>query len=163
MEKNCIVINIENETELLNKWDSEKSFNEDFKSYIISKTNEISNNEKINLIINSNNFIEQSLVADMFFKWINKEIRNIQNKKVNNTIKQIKLLIIGILFIVISLYIEQTNNIVLFTVISTIGAFAVWEAASIWIIENPELRKNNKILNKINKNLNIIVNNKQGL
>ncbi len=163
MEKNCIVINIENETELLNKWDSEKSFNEDFKSYIISKINEISNNEKINLIINNNNFIEQSLVEDIFFKWINKEIRNIQNKKVNNTKKQIKLLIIGILFIVISLYIEQTNNIVLFTVISTIGAFAVWEAASIWIIENPELRKNNKILNKINKNLNIIVNNKQGL
>lgn len=163
MEKNCIVINIENETELLNKWDSEKSFNEDFKSYIISKTNEISNNEKINLIINSNNFIEQSLVEDMFFKWINKEICNIQNKKVNNIIKQIKLLIIGIIFIAISLYIEQTNNIVLFTVISTIGAFAVWEAASIWIIENPELRKNNKMLNKINKNLNIIVNNKQGL
>lgn len=163
MEKNCILINIENETELLNKWDSEKSFNEDFKSYIISKINEISNNEKINLIINNNNFIEQSLVEDIFFKWINKEIRNIQNKKVNNTKKQIKLLIIGILFIVISLYIEQTNNIVLFTVISTIGAFAVWEAASIWIIENPELRKNNKILNKINKNLNIIVNNKQGL
>ena len=47
---------------------------------------------------------------------------------------------IGVLFIAFGLYASDMLPALTGEIISMIGAFSMWEAASIWIVENPENR-----------------------
>ena len=64
-------------------------------------------------------------------------------------VEQLWMFAIGVLFIAVSLILEKRIPVVWFTVLSTIGAFSIWEAASIWIVRNPALRLNRKMVSKI--------------
>jgi hypothetical protein len=44
---------------------------------------------------------------------------------------------------------QPTVGVVWFTVLSTIGAFSMWEAASIWIIQNPKLRMRKRAISRL--------------
>ena len=68
-------------------------------------------------------------------------------------IQQLWMFIVGFVFIGLSLMIDETSNAVLFTVLSTIGAFSMWEAASIFIIQNPKLRRRKFILKKLSHDI----------
>jgi len=60
---------------------------------------------------------------------------------------------LGVLFITISLALQPVVNVVWFTVLSTIGAFSMWEAASIWIVQNPKLSMRKRIVARLSKQL----------
>ena len=64
---------------------------------------------------------------------------------------------VGVCFIAVSLALESKVGVVWFTVLSTIGAFSMWEAASIWIIQNPRLRLRKRIVGKLKDNISISV------
>lgn len=55
-------------------------------------------------------------------------------------LKQFWMFGIGVLFIAFGLYTSDKLPALIGEIISTIGAFAMWETASIWIVENPENR-----------------------
>ena len=61
----------------------------------------------------------------------------------------IRLLIIGILFIVIGISSSNHVNPVIAAIVSTIGSFSVWEASAEWIETLPALRKKEKVLKRI--------------
>ena len=42
-------------------------------------------------------------------------------------------------------------NSIIYTIISTIGSFAIWEASNIWIIENMESKIKRRILTSLLK------------
>ena len=56
---------------------------------------------------------------------------------------------IGIIFTVLSVVLEQNENIVSLTVLSAIGGFAMWDAAQVWISENPVIKLKKKILQQL--------------
>ncbi len=61
-------------------------------------------------------------------------------------ISAIRLLIIGVVFIVIGIAFASKMNEVVAAIISTIGSFSVWEASAQWIETLPALRKKDRIL-----------------
>ena len=83
-------------------------------------------------------YIDEEKIKKAFSKYINDKIEYNERKKRFNRVKQIRLFIIGIIFIGLSILIGAILESILYTIISTIGSFAIWEAANIWIVENME-------------------------
>lgn len=63
----------------------------------------------------------------------------------------VRLLLIGILFIMIGLALAPKLKEILAAIISTIGSFSVWEAAARWIETLPALIRKEKVLNVLEK------------
>ena len=57
--------------------------------------------------------------------------------------------VIGIIFTVLSVVLERSENIVSLTVLFAIGGFAMWDAAAVWISENPLIRMKEKMLQQL--------------
>lgn len=58
----------------------------------------------------------------------------------------LRLLLIGVAFILLGLVLAPKLNEVLAAIVSTIGSFSVWEASAQWIEVLPALRKKDRIL-----------------
>ncbi len=67
------------------------------------------------------------------------DIRNANQKRFNR-LKQIWLLCIGVAFVAAGILLDGILGSVPVELISIVGSFAVWEAANIWIVENPRTR-----------------------
>lgn len=134
-----ILIKVEDEKELYNKFDEScNTISDEIITYIesqLSKKNVIDN---LIIKISSKNYIDEEKIKKAFSKYINDKIEYNERKKRFNRVKQIRLFIIGIIFIGLSILIGAILESILYTIISTIGSFAIWEAANIWIVENME-------------------------
>ena len=62
---------------------------------------------------------------------------------------------VGFAFVMLSTILESRIPTVLFTVTSTIGAFAIWEASAIWIIENPRIQLSRQVKRKLFKDMKL--------
>lgn len=78
-----------------------------------------------------------------------------------NTLNMIRLMVIGIFFILLWLYVSAGTDGVGPEILSIIGSFAVWEATNILIVDNPEIRIN-KLLLRILENAEITFTTRQG-
>ncbi len=57
--------------------------------------------------------------------------------------------LIGIIFIMLWIFIGASIEAVGAEVLSIIGSFAIWEAANIWIVDNPEIDLEIKRLKRV--------------
>ncbi len=90
-----------------------------------------------------------------FHQWICDEDEGIKREFHKNNVQQAWMFGVGVLFIAVSLLLDGKVGMVWYTVLSTIGAFSMWEAAGIWIIHNPKLRMRKKIAKAIGENAEI--------
>ena len=74
--------------------------------------------------------------------------RNIKESRIYRT-DSIRLLVLGIVFIAIGLFLNGRVNPVIGTIVSTIGSFSVWEASAVWIKTLPVLRGRRMVLKKL--------------
>lgn len=72
-------------------------------------------------------------------------VRN-RREMLKSNLRALRLLVIGILFIILGLACAAWIKEVPAAVISTIGSFSVWEASAEWIETLPVLRKRDRIL-----------------
>ncbi len=145
-----INLNIENEKELYNPFDTEADFlSEDIKSYITNRMGDKSIGEEVKIRIISPCSVNQERIKKAFHKWVDEEENAIKKEFRRNFVQQIWMFAIGVVFIALSLFLENKIGVVWYTVLSTIGAFSMWEAASIWIIQNPKLRLRRRTVKKI--------------
>ncbi len=77
------------------------------------------------------------------------ELRNYNQKRLNR-IKQLWLLCVGVVFVAAGILLDGVLGSVPVELISIVGSFAVWEAANIWIVENPRNRLAKRTLKKLN-------------
>ncbi len=63
--------------------------------------------------------------------------------------QQIRLLIIGVVFILLWLYVNAKTDDVGTEILSIIGSFAIWEFTDFWLVENPENRRQRLFLRKL--------------
>ena len=61
----------------------------------------------------------------------------------------------GLSFVTINLSLQDRIPIVWYAVLSTIGAFSIWEASSFWIVKNPKIGIRKKTLEKLRSHTEI--------
>ena len=151
-----IRLKVENEDELYNSFDPlEDRISEDVKLYIADRISRKSIGQDIELHIISEEPIDEDRFHNALQGWISEEKAGIIADRRKNTIQQLWLLSIGVVFIAISAMLESQVSVIWFTVLSTIGAFSVWEAANIWIVENPKLRLRKRMIRRIGNQVQI--------
>ena len=147
METYEIRIKIREENDLYNSFDeTQTTLNGDVIDYIVQKLDDVSIQEQIVLLIKSDAPIDAGRVQAAFQSLIAEREQQIQKQKRLNLLKQLRLLLIGVFFIAVALFLSDKVSPVFAELISIVGSFSVWEAANIWIVENPKMRWEKRLL-----------------
>ena len=139
---NTIKLQIEKESDLYNPFDPEgEMLSGDVKDYILERMHAGQRARDIEIQIISEEEIDEEKTEAAIHRWINEEERRIRKEFHSNVLQMLFMFGVGVLFILLSIVLQSKVHVVWFTVLSTIGAFSMWEAASIWIIRNPKLKR----------------------
>ena len=149
-----IALNVTNEEQLYNSFDPQRNLlNEEVKSYLLGEVQIEGRMDGINLEVRSTTPIDEERFKSSIRRWIEEEEQSIRVTRRRNVIQQAWMFGSGVLFIALSLLLQPVVNVVWFTVLSTIGAFSMWEAASIWIVQNPKLRLRKHAVKRLDSEL----------
>ena len=155
---NKIKLLAEDEKELFHSYDpDEESFTDDIKSYLLHCLKKIDADREITLQVISAQPISEERIQKAADNWIKEEKEEIREQNRENMIHQLWMFGIGIVFLSISIILQPKVDLIWYTILSTIGSLSIWEAASVWIVENPKLRKHLKTLEKLEKNIRFSV------
>ena len=146
---------IGSESDLYCPYNNDCELDEGVTEYIIRKAKGKKSGENIVIKIISGEPVDEERVRSAFNKFY--EETALQNKRMarKNGLKQLWMFIIGIVFIGLSIILDSKIDMLVFQIISTIGAFAIWEASSIWIVDNPALTITKIVNKKLLKDLTI--------
>jgi hypothetical protein len=151
-----IYINVDNESDIYSTFGGPGDLNGEFVDYVIGKLKDSELLEPVQLIFQSHEAMDEQRVRDSISMWIKNEKHELQREEHTNKLHQLWLLIIGVVFVAISIAVELLVSEFSFTVLSTIGAFALWEVANGWIVENPQLRLRRLLVKHMNNNYSVI-------
>ena len=136
-----IKLRIHSEDELYNPFDEDnKTLSSDVTDYLYERYKEKGLRDKLEVHIISDENIDIEKLRSAFLGYFDSQHNQLVKEKKRNIIKQLWMFGIGILFIAFGLYSSDKLPALTGEIISTIGAFSMWEAASIWIVENPKNR-----------------------
>ena len=90
-------------------------------------------------------------VREALSAWRSKIERSLKKQRHTNWVRQLWMFGVGIIFTALGVILELNENTVSFTVLSAIGGFAMWDAASVWISENPLLKVKEKRLQQLSE------------
>ena len=155
---NTIKLRIEEEKELYNHFDPDGTLlSEDVKTYVLSQVTEKPMPDPYTISIVSPAAVDEDRVRLAFKRWIAEEENAIKEGYKRNLFQQLWMFTVGVIFITLSLFLKEKVSVVWFTVLSTIGAYSMWEAASIWIIHNPRLRRRLIMVKKLKNDTRITI------
>ena len=139
MEALEIKLRIHDENELYSRFDEDRQvLSDDVISYISDRFDERKLGSRIRVKIISDEPLDEENVKSAFMrsadalKSLNKKQRLLNNGKM------IRLLIIGVALLAIGIVLTISLDQLPLALISAVGTFAVWEAASICLVKNPE-------------------------
>ncbi len=139
METLEIKLRIHDENELYSRFDEDRQvLSDDVISYISDRFDERKLGSRIRVKIISDEPLDEENVKSAFMrsadalKSLNKKQRLLNNGKM------IRLLIIGVALLAIGIVLTISLDQLPLALISAVGTFAVWEAASICLVKNPE-------------------------
>lgn len=146
-----IHLKIQDEKELYNPFDETcRTLNSDISDYLAGQYGKKEVGDEIVLKIKCGGSVDFDRVRGAFQELIrDQELRNANQKKFN-LIKQLWLVSIGVVFVAAGILLDGVLGSVPVELISIVGSFAVWEAANIWIVENPRTRLAQRTLKKLN-------------
>ncbi|MBR1530765.1 MAG: hypothetical protein IJ643_01760 [Eubacterium sp.] len=147
MSEYVIPIKVHNEEKLYTPFDySGLSFSSELTEYLTDAVANRKIGEKVSIDLISDAGVDVNRFQNAYNNLMDKLKQRNQRELVKCNIAAIRLLLIGIVFIVLGLTLAPKLNDILAAIISTIGSFSVWEASAHWIEALPELRKNKRIL-----------------
>ena len=147
-----INLRIHSEDELYNPFDEEhQTISSDVIDYLYSRYQEKDLRDKLTVHIISDDPIDVDNLQAAFRGYLNSLQKTLAKERRKNAVKQIWMFGIGVLFIGSGLIMSDRLPALSGEIISTIGAFSMWEAASIWIVENPKNRISRRWLDIISK------------
>ena len=136
-------IKIDNEDELYNPFDKfEETLSEDLICYINNKSEISSIKEKEDIEIITANKIDENRFKKSFEKYCDEQLILINRQQRINRTKQIGMLIVGIVFIIFSILLNDKINIIILEIISTMGSFSIWESANSWLLQSKAIKFN---------------------
>ena len=151
-----IYISVESENDIYNTFGGPGELSGEVVDYVIGKLKDSEILEPVQLIFMSREAMNEQRVRDSISMWIKNEKHELQREEHTNKLRQLWLLIIGVVFVGLSIAVELLVSEFSFTVISTIGAFALCEAANVWFVENPQLRLRRLLVKHMNENYSVI-------
>ncbi len=138
-----ININVNDEKELYNTFDKyNETLSEDLLSYINDKNELLNLKENILIEIIMATNIDEKRFIDCFENYCNNRLELVEIEERINITKMLYLLMIGMMFIMFSMILNNKVNIIILEIISTIGSFSIWESANSWFIERKVIRLN---------------------
>lgn len=145
-----IPIYVRDESELYTAFDpSGLSFSSDLTEYLSDYVEDRKLGEMICVEVRSEARPDMERMKKAFAAFTDKLSRRNRREIMRSRANSIRILIIGILFIVIGISSSNHVNSVIAAIVSTIGSFSVWEASAEWIETLPALRKKEKVLKLI--------------
>lgn len=157
MKEHRIDLKIREESELYNPLDpSGFTLSDEVVSYILDKFQDRTIGDKIILHIFTEEEVDEAHAREVFLQWLETEVSRNKRERKRNNIQMARLLIIGAIIIAISIAIQIKVNAVWYTIVSTIGAFSIWEASNIWIIKNPKLKLDKRVIRKVSEEVEIV-------
>lgn len=145
-----INLNVRDEEQLYSSFDPQGSLlSEETKAYLLSELRAGGRKDGMGLNVISESPMDEERFVGSIRRWIDDEQQSIQISQRRNSIQQLWMFGIGLAFVTLSLVLQPLVNVVWFTVLSTIGAFAIWEAAGFWIVRNPELRIRKRMVERL--------------
>ena len=146
-----IKLKVHDETDLYNPFDpDQKTFSDGVESYIQQKYDEDSHPfDKLIIHIISETPVDEERLHRNFQSYISHELDVLEKEQKITTARQIRLFIIGIIFIAIWLTVSAVTENVTVEVLSIIGSVAVWEAVDIWILDRPGMRAKKRKLQRM--------------
>ena len=151
-----ITLNVIDEERLYNSFDPQRNLlNDEVKTYLMGEVQIEGRMDGVSLEVRSTTPIDEERFSAGIRRWVEDEERSIRVARRGNAIQQTWMFGLGVLFIALSLLFQPMVSVVWFTVLSTIGAFSMWEAASIWIVQNPKLRLRKHAVKRLGEQLSL--------
>lgn len=139
METFEIKVRVADESELYNPFDPDKlTLNEDLLQYLVNRYSEKELGKQTALAF-VGAAIDGNHLKAALRRHVESELEKNRREKKLNYAKQLRLFLIGVAFIAADIALKQALPSIPVEILSIIGSFAVWEAANIWIVENPGL------------------------
>ena len=136
-----IFVYVEQEKELYNSFDRHHmSLSGDLKDYIAEQLAERPLGEKVRIIFSSLEAISSEQLGKAFSHFISEQSNKLEKERKRTLFQCARLLLIGIAFVMLGIFLEPYANVVVATIISTVGSFSIWEAANRWLIELPRIK-----------------------
>jgi hypothetical protein len=151
-----IYINVENESDIYSTFGGPGDLNSEFVDYVIGKLKESEKLDPVQLIFQSREPLDEQRVRDSISMWVKNEKHELKREEHTSKLRQMWMLAIGVVFVALSIAVELIVSEFSFTILSTIGAFALWEAANLWIVETPQLRIRRLFVKHMNENYTVI-------
>ena len=133
-----IKLKIQSEADLYNPFDVDETvISDDVASYITQRYREKYWKDKLVLNIISGEDIDLDKLNAALRHYIDGEFMVLLNERQKNLINQIWMFFVGAVLIGIRIYAPPELPVFARELISTVGAFSLWEASSIWIVKSP--------------------------
>lgn len=146
-----IKLKIQEEKDLYDPFDEScRTLNSDVADYLSRQYGRQEIGEDTVLKIKCGGPVDFERVKGAFQETIREQERHNAAQKKLNLIKQLWLLCIGVVFVAAAILLDGVIGSVPVELISIVGSFAVWEAANIWIVENPRVRLAKRTLKRLN-------------
>ena len=150
MEAYEIKIKVNSESDLYNPLDETQStLSNNMVNYLMSKIADVYRQDNIILSIRSETAVDEERVKAAFHNLALEKEKQLNNQKRLNSLQQLRLFIIGLIFITAAILLNESINPILTELISIVGSFSIWEAANIWIVQNPKMRWKKRILHRL--------------
>ena len=120
------------------------TLSDDVLSYIIRALEGRSKGERLRLRFISALDLDESRLERAIGQYMEYVTRTVKRQKRSSWLNSLRLLAIGVVFIVLGLAFENRMGAVVAAIVSTIGSFSVWEAANVWIQKFPAIRANER-------------------
>ena len=149
MKTHEIKMKIKKESDLYEPLSPDKELSSIVISYLEQKISSKNTQDRVLLHIYSAEPVNEQNVRTALSAWGTSIEGSLERQRQINWARQLWMFAIGIIFTVLSVVLEQNENIVSLTVLSAIGGFAMWDAAQVWISENPVIKLKKKILQQL--------------
>ncbi len=116
------------------------TLSDDVLVYITKTLEGLRRGEKLRLCFVSALDLDEGRLEEAIAQYMRSVERSVKRLKRSSWLNSLRLLAIGVIFIVLGLVFESKMGAVLAAIVSTIGSFSVWEAANVWIQEFPAIR-----------------------
>ena len=136
-----IRVKIDREEDLYCGFDeSGLTLSNDVLAYITKALEGLDRGEKLRLCFVSALDLDEERLETAIARYMASVEQGVKRRKHSSWLNSLRLLFIGVVFVVLGLALQGKMGAVAAAIVSTIGSFSVWEAANVWIQEFPAIR-----------------------
>lgn len=151
-----IDVKLNEEADLYHPLDpNRETLSDEVVAYILDKKKDKPIGDSIRLTIFSEEPVDEAHARSVMDQWLKSMGERNRRERMLNIYRMVRLLIIGAIIIAISIAIQRKVGAVWYTIISTIGAFSIWEAGNIVIIKNPKLKSDRLVIKRASEKVEI--------